>query len=155
MLRTRKDPGGDACIDQKPTAPICIGAGIFMPHFSAQKQAEMDCLLVLRTRKDPGGDACIDQKPTAPICIGAGIFMPHFSAQKQAFVEKWGIKKPRINSGLVFGRCGEGGIRTPGTLRHAGFQDRCIRPLCHFSAGKSKPLFHSAKTASQFFAFFS
>ena len=28
---------------------------------------------------------------------------------------------------------GEGGIRTPGTLRHAGFQDRCIRPLCHLS----------------------
>ena len=26
---------------------------------------------------------------------------------------------------------GRGGIRTPGTLRYAGFQDRCIRPLCH------------------------
>ena len=26
---------------------------------------------------------------------------------------------------------GGGGIRTHGTLRHAGFQDRCIRPLCH------------------------
>ena len=24
-----------------------------------------------------------------------------------------------------------GGIRTHGDLRHAGFQDRCIRPLCH------------------------
>ena len=29
--------------------------------------------------------------------------------------------------------CGSGGIRTPGALRHAGFQDRCIRPLCHTS----------------------
>ena len=28
---------------------------------------------------------------------------------------------------------GEGGIRTPGTLRYAGFQDRYIRPLCHFT----------------------
>ena len=28
---------------------------------------------------------------------------------------------------------GEGGIRTPGTLRYVGFQDRCIRPLCHLS----------------------
>ena len=28
---------------------------------------------------------------------------------------------------------GEGGIRTPGTLRYAGFQDQCIRPLCHLS----------------------
>ena len=26
---------------------------------------------------------------------------------------------------------GGGGIRTHGALRHAGFQDRCIRPLCH------------------------
>ena len=29
--------------------------------------------------------------------------------------------------------CGERGIRTPGELPHAGFQDQCIRPLCHFS----------------------
>ena len=29
--------------------------------------------------------------------------------------------------------CGERGIRTPGTLQYAGFQDRCIRPLCHLS----------------------
>jgi hypothetical protein len=29
---------------------------------------------------------------------------------------------------------GEGGIRTPGTLRFNGFQDRRIRPLCHLSA---------------------
>ena len=30
---------------------------------------------------------------------------------------------------------GEGGIRTPGTLRFSGFQDRRNRPLCHLSAG--------------------
>ena len=29
--------------------------------------------------------------------------------------------------------CGERGIRTPGTSQYAGFQDRCIRPLCHLS----------------------
>ena len=28
---------------------------------------------------------------------------------------------------------GERGIRTPGTSQYAGFQDRCIRPLCHLS----------------------
>ena len=28
-------------------------------------------------------------------------------------------------------KSGEGEIRTPGTLRYAGFQDRCNRPLCH------------------------
>ena len=32
---------------------------------------------------------------------------------------------------LIF--CGERGIRTPGTVKYAGFQDRCIRPLCHLS----------------------
>jgi hypothetical protein len=29
--------------------------------------------------------------------------------------------------------CGEGGIRTPGGVTLNGFQDRRIRPLCHFS----------------------
>lgn len=38
---------------------------------------------------------------------------------------------------------GEGGIRTPGTSRYAGFQDQCIRPLCHFSVGKDKVFFYS------------
>ena len=35
----------------------------------------------------------------------------------------------------VYDLCGGGGIRTPGTSRYAGFQDRCIRPLCHSSLG--------------------
>ncbi len=30
-------------------------------------------------------------------------------------------------------RGGEGGIRTPGTLRYNGFQDRRFRPLSHLS----------------------
>ena len=29
--------------------------------------------------------------------------------------------------------CGERGIRTPGASQHAGFQDRCNRPLYHLS----------------------
>lgn len=33
---------------------------------------------------------------------------------------------------------GGSGIRTHGTLRHSGFQDRCIRPLCHPSNGHKK-----------------
>ena len=32
---------------------------------------------------------------------------------------------------------GEGGIRTPGTLRLNGFQDRLLRPLGHLSSGTS------------------
>jgi hypothetical protein len=31
---------------------------------------------------------------------------------------------------------GERGIRTPGAVTLNGFQDRRIRPLCHFSAAK-------------------
>jgi hypothetical protein len=30
--------------------------------------------------------------------------------------------------------CGERGIRTPGPVTVNGFQDRRIRPLCHFSS---------------------
>jgi hypothetical protein len=36
----------------------------------------------------------------------------------------------------LFKRCGERGIRTPGTFRYNGFQDRRIKPLCHFSGAK-------------------
>ena len=40
-------------------------------------------------------------------------------------------KKP---SEISFRRlCGERGIRTPGTSRYDGFQDRCNRPLYHLS----------------------
>ena len=45
------------------------------------------------------------------------------------FVYKF--RKPLIFKAL----CGERGIRTPGTSQYAGFQDRCIRPLCHLSIG--------------------
>jgi hypothetical protein len=50
----------------------------------------------------------------------------------------WSMAK-RERSNLVTGMDpeaggGEGGIRTPGTFRFNGFQDRRIRPLCHLSA---------------------
>ncbi len=37
--------------------------------------------------------------------------------------------------------CRGGGIRTPGTLRYNGFQDRRIRPLCHSSVFWSDTFF--------------
>ena len=48
--------------------------------------------------------------------------------------------------------CGETGIRTPGTSRYNGFQDRRNRPLCHLS----KTLFKSAlfSKAMQRYGFF-
>ena len=43
-------------------------------------------------------------------------------------------------------KCGERGIRTPGTSRYNGFQDRRNRPLCHLSKRVQKyTLFWFAK----------
>ena len=42
--------------------------------------------------------------------------------------------KSAINAYFSLTSGGGGEIRTLGALRHAGFQDRCIRPLCHPSA---------------------
>src|SRR6187402_1970455 len=44
-------------------------------------------------------------------------------------------KKPSLE-GWVFS-CGSEGIRTPGRLPYAGFQNRCLRPLGHASAAVS------------------
>ena len=51
--------------------------------------------------------------------------------EKRAFLEFF--KTKTRNSRCGFFLCGERGIRTPGGVTLAGFQDRCIRPLCHFS----------------------
>ena len=56
-------------------------------------------------------------------------------------------KKPLENQEVFKKYCGERGIRTPGGVTLAGFQDQCIRPLCHFSncGCKYKTLFEVAK----------
>ena len=57
-------------------------------------------------------------------------------AQKRDYfggLPKWMKRKSPVNQRLTGLCCGERGIRTPGTLRYAGFQDRCIRPLYHLS----------------------
>ena len=49
------------------------------------------------------------------------------------------IKCHKIKKGSVVNTSrssGERGIRTPGGVTLNGFQDRRIRPLCHFSAAK-------------------
>ena len=38
-----------------------------------------------------------------------------------------------VKTQIIKWYCGERGIRTPGASRHAGFQDRCNRPLYHLS----------------------
>ncbi len=46
--------------------------------------------------------------------------------------------------------CGERGIRTPGTSRFNGFQDRRNRPLCHLSGRKSRIILHAQALAESF-----
>lgn len=40
-------------------------------------------------------------------------------------------------------------IRTPGTLRYAGFQNRCNRPLCHPSGGTKQSVMTVLKAVSR------
>ncbi len=37
---------------------------------------------------------------------------------------------------IINSHCGERGIRTPGSVTYVGFQDRCIKPLCHLSKAR-------------------
>ena len=49
-------------------------------------------------------------------------------------------KKSPVNLAIYRTMCGERGIRTPGTSRYDGFQDRCNRPLYHLSLVKMTSL---------------
>ena len=68
------------------------------------------------------------------------------------------VCKNKKNSNLWLLFCGERGIRTPGTSRYGGFQDRCNRPLYHLSSGviselrcKDTTIFEITKRKSYFF----
>ena len=64
--------------------------------------------------------------------------------RKKLLTKKQRKNPPKYFSGFI---CGERGIRTPGTSRYNGFQDRRIRPLCHLSErDKSRINFQIAKT---------
>jgi hypothetical protein len=60
-------------------------------------------------------------------------FYLRLSSLKQAWLGKAQIKNPHALPAGFYNLCGGRGIRTPGTLRYNGFQDRRIRPLCHSS----------------------
>ncbi len=47
----------------------------------------------------------------------------------------------KLSDITIQANCGEGEIRTHGTLRHACFQDRCFRPLSHLSNAAHNTLF--------------
>src|SRR5690606_32681393 len=46
------------------------------------------------------------------------------------------------------GFCGSEGIRTPGGLPHAGFQNRCLRPLGHASTRANGRIFYPGQACS-------
>ena len=54
----------------------------------------------------------------------------------------WQVSPTRYEVG------GEGGIRTPGTLRPSGFQDRRDRPLCHLSFVEPPTLCETTRVSS-------
>ncbi len=58
--------------------------------------------------------------------------------------------KPLINQRFWLFFSGERGIRTPGTSRFNGFQDRRNRPLCHLSGRKSRIILHAQALAESF-----
>ena len=58
--------------------------------------------------------------------------MSHYMSPFSLIYARRHKRKKEAISDFLF-RCGERGIRTPGTSQYAGFQDRCIRPLCHLS----------------------
>ena len=82
-----------------------------------------------------------------PYCASAFLFYGHESDAFRRPVFTWyelskinahaeyTTKKSPANLSIYRTLCGERGIRTPGTSQYAGFQDRCIRPLCHLSMG--------------------
>jgi hypothetical protein len=87
-------------------------------------------------------------KPIRP--FGLFLFCP-----KGCFKRAWqplAQKRKAALSGGPYCLCGGGGIRTPGTSRYDGFQDRCNQPLCHssvvvagFSGRKDKWFFGKSK----------
>src|SRR3546814_6019911 len=78
-------------------------------------------------------------KKSFPACRGharkaphGGRFLCRRSGSSAGGRDERKQKRPDIESAFSF--CGgERGIRTPGTLRFSGFQDRRNRPLCHLS----------------------
>jgi hypothetical protein len=61
------------------------------------------------------------------------LFISVRSSLKQAWIGLSRNKNPHVLHAGFYNLCGGRGIRTPGTLRYNGFQDRRIRPLCHSS----------------------
>ena len=73
--------------------------------------------------------------PPTPVLSSRFQSSPVTSGEKSTGRSDWAeLPEEGSNQPLETQEGGGGGrIRTPGDLRHAGFQNRCIRPLCHAS----------------------
>ena len=60
-------------------------------------------------------------------------------------------RKSPVNQRLTGLCCGERGIRTPGTSRYDGFQDRCNRPLYHLSKPSQRLVKHLCFVSGRLF----
>ena len=80
-------------------------------------------------------DNNIQNEITAKIVVWCDYFCSSslYGGKKKGGLLKSTKKKSPVNRKIYRTLCGERGIRTPGTSQYAGFQDRCIRPLCHLS----------------------
>ena len=74
-----------------------------------------------------------------PFAEREGFFCSQTAKATLSITNPWGFSSSRLfvkkntPRGCVLLFCGKRGIRTPGASRHAGFQDRCNRPLYHLS----------------------
>ena len=76
-----------------------------------------------------------DEKRKILILLFSPAFILKFQKNNTPNLVFWGVKKGcKSRNYLIYTHCcGERGIRTPGTSRYDGFQDRCNRPLYHLS----------------------
>ena len=113
----------------------CAIARVFAPAHVALRAA-----LRQATQPAPAG-MCLREIPFLPfagICVIRGHLLPlrgcaSRSLCRFAALELRSLPTPMFWNPLRGLHGGEGGIRTHGTLRSSGFQDRRIRPLCHLS----------------------
>ena len=124
------------------------GGGVYLQHAPATATAIATFMLVVVTAC-PGGGAFVASAPNGDagnkrmrrLRSGAGRRRERLGGGREGLRERLGgvIQAFHICGTIYVSYCfycfigGEGGIRTPGSLRINGFQDRRFRPLSHLS----------------------
>ncbi len=100
--------------------------GVICVHFRVQVSKAIDIQGALRRERDSNPRYLSVRRFSRPV---HSTTLP--SLHRVFEIAVLAVKK--VNHLKASLHCGERGIRTPGTSQYAGFQDRCIRPLCHLS----------------------